>query len=318
MKTKLLTTTAAIVLLASLPAMASGMSGSSGTTASPGSTSTTSSTRNPDNTGVSASQSGTVHTGTGVNATVGTSATVGTTTGTSSTSPTVGQRLDQMGERASAAVERATENVRDLLGNRGSNGAYSTISVDLNNSISGIIGQSVYDARNEKVAKVEDILFDQNGQASKMVLSNGGIMGIGDKLVVVDFGLVYARTGDNDVIVPLTEDTIKRMTAFSYDADDASNGMQTLAAGQISAKAMLDGELLNEQGKEVGSIENITLTGNKANQVVVAYNTTLGMGGDKIAVPYDQLQRVGNASEVDFKLPSNLSARYETYTSAHD
>lgn len=231
-----------------------------------------------------------------------------------SSPPTLGQRLDNGIDRANRAIERTGENVRDLMSERTSSGGYSTVNVNPSSSVTGIIGQDVYDTSNRKVATVDDILFDSQGNASRVVLSNGGIMGVGAKLVVLDFERVYTPSSGKNIIAPISEDTIRQMTEYSSDLKDARDGMQTMGANEISAKAMLDGQLLNDRGNEIGSIENITIGDRKADQVIVAYDTTLGMGGKKIAVDYSRLQRVGDSTEVDFKLPSDLVARYETYT----
>jgi sporulation protein YlmC with PRC-barrel domain len=191
---------------------------------------------------------------------------------------------------------------------------YSTVNVNPNSSVAGIIGRDVYDTSNRKIATIDDVLFDSKGNASRVVLSNGGIMGMGAKLVVLDFGRIYQSASSQNVISTIAEDTIRQMTAYSTDPQDVREGMQTMGKNEISAKAMLDGELLNDRGNEIGSIENITIDNSKADQVIVSYDTTLGMGGEKIAIDYDRLQRVGNSSEVDFKLPADLTVRFEAYT----
>ncbi len=231
-------------------------------------------------------------------------------------SPTVGQRLDSGIESTREGIAAAAESVRDFMTPSDAAGGLATVSINKRNTVAGIIGEKVYNVRNEQVATIDDVLFNADGTASKIILANGGIMGMGAKHVAVDFGLLYTRANNDDVIVPITEETIKRMAPFSYEAADAKDGAQTMAAGQVSAKAMLDGELLNARGTEVGSIDNITISEGHASQVIVAYNTTLGMGGEKMAIAYDQLQKSGDNTEVDFKLPGTLSSRFETYVKA--
>ena len=46
-----------------------------------------------------------------------------------------------------------------------------------------LIGMDVYDTNGEKVGTVKDILFDKNGKATGMVLSVGGVLGVGAKQV---------------------------------------------------------------------------------------------------------------------------------------
>lgn len=207
--------------------------------------------------------------------------------------------------------------VRDLLAERGS-ATQGMITIDNALTAEGLIGKPVHNMRNEEIAKVEDILVDSSGKATYMILANDGIMGIGAKLVMVDFGTVYVRNSNGDAMVPISEETIKRMMPFSYDKADAASGTQTLPTGQLSAKAMLSGDLIDANNKEVASVDNLTISEGSIKQVIVSYNTTLGMGGDKVAVPFDQLQRVKNGeSEVNFKLSSQLSSRFDTLRSAN-
>jgi sporulation protein YlmC with PRC-barrel domain len=46
-----------------------------------------------------------------------------------------------------------------------------------------LIGMTVYDTNGEKVGKVKDIIFDEKGQAKGVVLSVGGVLGLGAKAV---------------------------------------------------------------------------------------------------------------------------------------
>jgi sporulation protein YlmC with PRC-barrel domain len=46
-----------------------------------------------------------------------------------------------------------------------------------------LIGMTVYDTNGDKVGKVKDILFSENGQATGVVLSVGGVLGVGAKEV---------------------------------------------------------------------------------------------------------------------------------------
>jgi sporulation protein YlmC with PRC-barrel domain len=46
-----------------------------------------------------------------------------------------------------------------------------------------LIGMTVYDTNGEKVGKVKDIIFDDKGRAKGVVLSVGGVLGLGAKSV---------------------------------------------------------------------------------------------------------------------------------------
>jgi sporulation protein YlmC with PRC-barrel domain len=52
-----------------------------------------------------------------------------------------------------------------------------------------MIGMNVYDTNGDKVGEVKDILFDKDGKATGVVLSVGGVLGIGAK----DVGLQWSQ-----------------------------------------------------------------------------------------------------------------------------
>ena len=52
-----------------------------------------------------------------------------------------------------------------------------------------MIGMNVYDTNGEKVGEVKDILFDKSGKATGVVLSVGGVLGLGAK----DVGLQWSQ-----------------------------------------------------------------------------------------------------------------------------
>lgn len=235
---------------------------------------------------------------------------------TTQNTPTLGQRVDHGVAATQQAVTDAVEKVRDMMADKDVNGTYAMVTINTRISAAGMIGEKVYNASNEQVAKVEDVLINQYGNAAQIILTNGGFLGVGNKLVAVDFALVYMRKDNNEVIVPITADTIKNMVPFTYDASEVKDGTRTIPAGYLSAKAMLAGHLFDGRGTQIGTIQNISLSGGRANQVIVSYNTTLGMGGNLLAIPYDQLQKMGHASVVDFRLNDNMTARFESILKA--
>ena len=92
--------------------------------------------------------------------------------------------------------------------------------------------------------------------------------------------------------------------------------------GNLRACAAAQGERhvepagIDASGTQVGTIDNVSFIGGKATQVVIGYNATMGMGGNKLAVSYDLLQKMGHGSIVDFKLSDAQTARFEVYSKA--
>ena len=82
---------------------------------------------------------------------------------------------------------------------------------------SRIIGSSVYNEGNESVGSVDDLLFGSNGPSSA-VISVGGFLGIGAKLVQVPYSQLRWN-GENNrwMISGATRESLTALPEFSYD-----------------------------------------------------------------------------------------------------
>ena len=84
---------------------------------------------------------------------------------------------------------------------------------------SKLVGSNVYNAQNETVGTVDDILLSHDTkQPVQAVISVGGFLGIGSKLVTVDYDRLKLGA-DNKVVMPhATKDELKGMQTFSYNS----------------------------------------------------------------------------------------------------
>lgn len=88
---------------------------------------------------------------------------------------------------------------------------------------SKVIGSSVYNDKNEKLGTVDDILVGKDQKAAQVVLSVGGVLGVGAKLVTVPYEKVkFPDNVDNNnsrVMLPgMTADALNGMPDFHYAA----------------------------------------------------------------------------------------------------
>lgn len=180
---------------------------------------------------------------------------------------------------------------------------------------SGMIGKPVFNSRNERIATVEDIILDSSGNAQLVVLANGGFLGVGEKLAAFDYNMVSKRDANGDVIMPLSEETIKKVTAFSYEPKDRADNLRTMPAGGISVKEILDGQVVANDKKTLADVDNLTFADGRANRLIVSFDKTLGMGGQQAALSYKALKlvREPNSTDVDFQMSANQAANFEAY-----
>jgi len=176
----------------------------------------------------------------------------------------------------------------------------------------GLIGETVVDTQGKKVAALKDIIIDKDGKASMVVVSDGGLLGIGGKVAAFDYDKVVKQNPDGTVVMTLSQDMIDHAKDFSYDQKDWAKA-KIIPAGSVSVNALLDGNVVDNNGKKVADVENVYFRDADVSQVIVGFNKKLGMGGDLAALDYDALQMVKKNKDVDFKLTSNQAAQFKSF-----
>lgn len=77
-----------------------------------------------------------------------------------------------------------------------------------------IIGMTVYNAQGEKVGTVHDILLDKEGKATGVVLSVGGLLGVGAKSVGLTWKEIDVKPEQQQVQISYTADQLKAAPDF--------------------------------------------------------------------------------------------------------
>ncbi len=194
---------------------------------------------------------------------------------------------------------------------------FKKVDISTRMTADGIIGKPVYNGKNERIATVKDIIVDKSGKATSVILADGEFPGYDGKLVAFDYGVITKLDKDGDVVVPLTEETIKNAVEFSYDKDASGEKVRTLGANYSVAK-LLDGDLVDQNNDDIGDVEDISFRNGKANQLIVSFDKVLGLGGDKAALNYSAAKVIhedndAQDDDLDFQMSANQSARFEAY-----
>lgn len=83
------------------------------------------------------------------------------------------------------------------------------------NKASEIIGMEVRNTENEKLGKVEDLIVNLgSGHVSYAILSMGGVLGIGDKLVVVPTDQFTYAVGEKKLTLNTSKEVLKNAPRF--------------------------------------------------------------------------------------------------------
>jgi sporulation protein YlmC with PRC-barrel domain len=79
-----------------------------------------------------------------------------------------------------------------------------------------IVGAGVYNDQNQSVGSVDDVLMSHNNQATTAVISVGGFLGMGSKLVSVPFDQLKVEN-DRIVMPGATKASLNGMPAYKYN-----------------------------------------------------------------------------------------------------
>ena len=110
-----------------------------------------------------------------------------------------------------------------LSGGAGAQGTPQTVElvkVDVQKLSAGyraskVIGSSVVNDANETIGTVDDLLVSRDGKQPYAVLSIGGFLGMGNRLVVVPYETL--KFADNKVMLPGgTKEGLKMLPEFKY------------------------------------------------------------------------------------------------------
>jgi hypothetical protein len=81
-----------------------------------------------------------------------------------------------------------------------------------------IIGTSVTNDANDTIGKIDDLIISADGKAPFAVLSVGGFLGLGNRLVVVPYSSL--KFADNKIVLPgASKEGLQALPEFKYAKD---------------------------------------------------------------------------------------------------
>jgi sporulation protein YlmC with PRC-barrel domain len=91
-----------------------------------------------------------------------------------------------------------------------------------------LIGSSVRNPQNENIGKVSDLVLDEKGATTDVVISVGGFLGIGDKHVAVPWSQLQVQEGGRNIVLGMSKDELKAAPAFkTREAEEADRRAET-------------------------------------------------------------------------------------------
>src|SRR5438874_12182983 len=103
-------------------------------------------------------------------------------------------------------------------------------------------GATVYDAQNQKVGDIKDIILDRDGKVAAVVLDVGAFLGIGGKYVAVSMNDLKITQDNNNsnkprFTVDMTKDQLKAAQAYDLNgnARSTSSGSTTAPSSRSNS-----------------------------------------------------------------------------------
>jgi sporulation protein YlmC with PRC-barrel domain len=190
--------------------------------------------------------------------------------------------------------------------------AVTSINIDSRLTADELLGADVQNPSGEKIGSVEDILVDKEGGAETVVINDGGVLGLGGKLVAFDYDIIEGVSADKNVIVKLTDASIKKAKRFEYEAPAKPDAaISVMPASQFSVKKVQDAKVVDANGKAVANVSDVVFDGDDADYLIVTFDKFLGLGGDKAALDFEALDLANNNGKYTFKLTSQQTAQFE-------
>jgi sporulation protein YlmC with PRC-barrel domain len=88
-------------------------------------------------------------------------------------------------------------------------------------TVSTYYNEDVYDAQNNKIGDVNDILLEKDGRVSAVIVGVGGFLGVGEKDVAVPFNAleVTEKDGDRYLVMNATKESLEKAPGFTFDRE---------------------------------------------------------------------------------------------------
>lgn len=98
-------------------------------------------------------------------------------------------------------------------------GTYATSQAATDWRSSKIVGLNVYNAKNEKIGDINDLIVDAKGTVSHAIVGVGGFLGMGEKNVAIEFSSLKISRDKDGKLTAMADSTKEALTAapaFKY------------------------------------------------------------------------------------------------------
>ncbi len=161
-----------------------------------------------------------------------------------------------------------------------------------------LIGTIVRDSADQKLGSVEDLVVASDRRIDRFVLSVGGLLGVGDRLVAVPVSS-FSNGSDGLVLRGTTLESLKLLPEFEKTAFAEVNGGRadreaaTIAPATL-ASAVIGAGVRDATGQKIGAVEDLVIgPERRVEQFVLSVGGFLGLGDKLVGLPVSAFQTRG-------------------------
>lgn len=191
-------------------------------------------------------------------------------------------------------------------------GKSSVIHINLNRLALVVIGSCLVDEQGHNVAKVTDIIIDQDGKALFIVV-NSSLTIEKEKINSYSYESISRVGTDADMIMPLSDKALESAKPFFYDAIDTSSDEHLILGKAYSLSKILEGNLLDSGKDVVAKIENISIKNGKVNYIIVSFNVPNNDEKKNVVLDFSDTQLVRRGEILNLQMDVNRSDQFKTY-----
>ena len=195
---------------------------------------------------------------------------------------------------------------------------------------SDIIGANLENAKGEGVGEVDDLIVSRKDDKLMAIISVGGFLGIGDRLVSIPYEDLRIGKEADSIFLDASQSSLEKMPEFEYEEGESSGyEVMTIKRGRAGSKVVVERvgyansveysqfrnedsnyklrvsdilgeEVENATGDNIGEVDDLIIsrTGNKGLQAVVSVGGFLGIDDKLVTVPYSEMRLGGNGDEL--------------------
>jgi sporulation protein YlmC with PRC-barrel domain len=121
-------------------------------------------------------------------------------------------------------VKGAAADDADTMTNKEAKAAAEAATIDVpadGVTVSTYYNEDVYDAKENKIGDVNDLVLDSSGKIQAVIVGVGGFLGVGEKDVAVPFEAlkVAEKDGDTYLVMDATKQTLEKAPGLVYNEE---------------------------------------------------------------------------------------------------